>query len=61
MMYKDTRTLLVVSNFAHLKRGLIPSMVNQLESAFDISAETDKAVSWGGATIPTTLRMFFRP
>ncbi|KAH8993621.1 exocyst complex component Sec5-domain-containing protein [Lactarius hatsudake] len=40
---KDTRTLLVISNFAHLKRGLIPSMVNQLESAFDISAETDKA------------------
>ncbi|KAF8273712.1 exocyst complex component Sec5-domain-containing protein [Lactarius quietus] len=39
----DTRTLLVVSNFAHLKRGLIPSMVNQLESAFDISAEADKA------------------
>ncbi|KAH9036875.1 exocyst complex component Sec5-domain-containing protein [Lactarius pseudohatsudake] len=39
----DTRTLLVISNFAHLKRGLIPSMVNQLESAFDISAETDKA------------------
>ncbi|KAH9077909.1 exocyst complex component Sec5-domain-containing protein [Lactarius deliciosus] len=42
---KDTRTLLVISNFAHLKRGLIPSMVNQLESAFDINAETDKAVS----------------
>jgi hypothetical protein len=28
-----------------MKRGLIPSMVNQLESAFDISAEADKAVS----------------
>ncbi|KAN0136858.1 Exocyst complex component Sec5 domain containing protein [Lactarius tabidus] len=39
----DARTLLVVSNFAHMKRGLIPSMVNQLESAFDISAEADKA------------------
>jgi exocyst complex component 2 len=63
MMYKDTRTLLVVSNFAHLKRGLIPNMVNQLESAFDISAEADKAVSWGLVEPPfrRLMNVFFRP
>ncbi|KAI0249742.1 exocyst complex component Sec5-domain-containing protein [Lactifluus subvellereus] len=39
----DTRTLLVVSNFVYLKRGLIPSMITQLESAFSITIDTDKA------------------
>jgi exocyst complex component 2 len=42
---KDTRTLLVISNFGYLKRGLIPSMINQFESAFNVTIDTDKAVS----------------
>ncbi|KAI0305323.1 exocyst complex component Sec5-domain-containing protein [Multifurca ochricompacta] len=39
----DIRTLLVISNFVYLKRGLIPSMMTQLESAFNITIDTDKA------------------
>lgn len=44
-MCKDTRTLLVISNFVYLKRGLIPSMVTQFESAFNVTIDSDKAVS----------------
>jgi len=44
---KDTRTLLVISNFIYLKRGLIPSMIIQFESAFNVTVETDKEVSKG--------------
>jgi exocyst complex component 2 len=31
---QDTRLLLVISNFGHLSRTVIPSMLNELESAF---------------------------
>jgi len=41
---KDTRSLLVISNFVYLKRGLIPSMIAQFESAFNVTIDTDKAV-----------------
>ena len=46
-MCKDTRTLLVISNFIYLKRGLIPSMIIQFESAFNVTVDTDKEVSKG--------------
>jgi len=39
----DTRTLLVISNFVYLKRGLIPSMITQFESAFNVTIDSDKA------------------
>lgn len=42
---KDTRTLLVISNFVNLKRVRIPDMINQLETAFNITVDNDKAVS----------------
>lgn len=45
---KDTRTLLVISNFIYLKRGLIPSMIIQFESAFNVTVDTDKEVSKEG-------------
>ncbi|THH31004.1 hypothetical protein EUX98_g3179 [Antrodiella citrinella] len=38
----NTRLLLVVSNFGHLTRTLIPSMISELESAFGITMEEDK-------------------
>lgn len=44
-MCKDTRTLLVISNFVYLKRGLIPSMITQFESAFNVTIDSDKVVS----------------
>ena len=42
---KDTRTLLVISNFVHLKRVRIPDMITQFETAFNITIDDDKAVS----------------
>ncbi|KDQ60180.1 hypothetical protein JAAARDRAFT_205190 [Jaapia argillacea MUCL 33604] len=38
----DTRLLLVVSNFGHLEKSLIPRMVIELEAAFDISIDADR-------------------
>ncbi|KAI0938572.1 hypothetical protein AcW1_001724 [Taiwanofungus camphoratus] len=38
----DTRLLLVVSNFGHLMRTLIPSTAGELENAFGISIQEDK-------------------
>lgn len=38
----DTRLLLVVSNFGHLSKQVIPSMINELESAFGISIEEER-------------------
>ncbi|KAJ3551008.1 hypothetical protein NM688_g4954 [Phlebia brevispora] len=38
----DTRLLIVVSNFGHLSHVLIPSMANELESAFGVSIQEDK-------------------
>ncbi|RPD65706.1 hypothetical protein L226DRAFT_557688 [Lentinus tigrinus ALCF2SS1-7] len=38
----DTRVLLVVSNFGHLMRVLIPSMTTELETALNISIENEK-------------------
>ncbi|KAI0694957.1 exocyst complex component Sec5-domain-containing protein [Cytidiella melzeri] len=38
----DTRLLLVISNFGHLSRTDIPSMLNELESAFGTSVQDDK-------------------
>ncbi|KAF8480248.1 exocyst complex component Sec5-domain-containing protein [Russula ochroleuca] len=39
----DTRTLLVISNFVNLKRVRIPDMITQLETAFNITVDNDKA------------------
>ena len=41
---QDTRVLLVVSNFAHLQRALIPSMAAEFETAFNISLADEKNV-----------------
>ena len=41
---QDTRLLLVVSNFGHLARVLIPAMVSELETAFGVSIQDDKQV-----------------
>ncbi|KAI0674523.1 exocyst complex component Sec5-domain-containing protein [Trametes maxima] len=38
----DTRVLLVVSNFGHLMRVLIPSMITELETAFNSSLADDR-------------------
>ncbi|KZT28105.1 hypothetical protein NEOLEDRAFT_1233888 [Neolentinus lepideus HHB14362 ss-1] len=38
----DNRLLLVVSNFGHLQRVIIPSMVSDLETAFSISMDQDR-------------------
>ncbi|KAI0360481.1 hypothetical protein OH77DRAFT_1445304 [Trametes cingulata] len=38
----DTRILLVVSNFGHLMRVLIPSMITELETAFNTSLTDDR-------------------
>ncbi|THH07884.1 hypothetical protein EW145_g3080 [Phellinidium pouzarii] len=38
----ETRLLLVVSNFGHLKMSLIPSMISQLERAFGTNIDSDK-------------------
>ncbi|KAI9508088.1 exocyst complex component Sec5-domain-containing protein [Russula earlei] len=37
-----TRTLLVISNFVYLKRGLIPSMITQFEAASNITVDAEK-------------------
>ena len=42
---KDTRTLLVISNFVNLKRVRIPDMITQLETALNITVDNDKVVS----------------
>jgi hypothetical protein len=52
-MCKDTRMLLVISNFVYLKRGLIPSMITQFESAFNVTIDSDKAVSDKGLHFTT--------
>lgn len=41
---KASRLLIVVSNFGHLKATLIPSMVTQLERAFNTSIDADRKV-----------------
>ncbi|KAJ7775533.1 exocyst complex component sec5 [Mycena metata] len=38
----DTRVLLVISNFGHVARSMIPSVIAQLESAFGISISEDR-------------------
>ncbi|TDL24651.1 hypothetical protein BD410DRAFT_838154 [Rickenella mellea] len=38
----DTKLLVVVSNFGHLKVSLIPSMVTQLEAAFGTNIDSDR-------------------
>jgi exocyst complex component 2 len=38
----DTRLLLVIANFVHLNRSLIPSMMNQIESSFGISVAQER-------------------
>ncbi|KAI0659331.1 exocyst complex component Sec5-domain-containing protein [Cubamyces menziesii] len=38
----DTRVLLVVSNFGHLMRVLIPNMITELETAFNTSLAEDR-------------------
>ncbi|TFY51780.1 hypothetical protein EVG20_g10840, partial [Dentipellis fragilis] len=38
----NIRTLLVISNFGFLKRALIPSMLAQLETAFNLTIEADR-------------------
>ncbi|KAF7430424.1 hypothetical protein PC9H_006131 [Pleurotus ostreatus] len=38
----DIRLLLVIANFGHLTKILIPSMITQLENAFGISLEVDR-------------------
>ncbi|PPQ80928.1 hypothetical protein CVT26_014961 [Gymnopilus dilepis] len=38
----DTRLLIVISNFGHLSKVLIPSMLTQLESAFGVSMTDDR-------------------
>ena len=48
---KDTRTLLVISNFVYLKRGPIPTMINQFEAAFNVTIDADKAVSKTAQTV----------
>lgn len=42
--HKDTRLLLVVSNFDYLANTLIPSMTSELETAFNTSIEEDRKV-----------------
>jgi hypothetical protein len=42
---KDTRTLLVISNFVNVKRARIPDMITQLETTFNVTVDNDKAVS----------------
>ncbi|EKM56994.1 uncharacterized protein PHACADRAFT_208160 [Phanerochaete carnosa HHB-10118-sp] len=37
----DTRLLLVVSNFGHLSKAVIPAMINELENAFNISIQEE--------------------
>lgn len=41
---KDTRTILVLSNIGYLRRSLIPSMISQLETAFNTTIEAEKQV-----------------
>ncbi|KAJ7057829.1 exocyst complex component sec5 [Mycena amicta] len=38
----DTRLLLVISNFGHLKNAIVPSMISQLETAFGIAIGEDR-------------------
>ena len=44
-LVKDTRTLLVISNFVNVKRVRIPDMITQLETTFNITVDNDKSVS----------------
>ena len=43
---QDIRLLLVISNFGQLMNSLIPSMINQLESAFGVTIEDDRQASF---------------
>lgn len=45
---QDTRLLLVISNFGHLTRTMIPSMLSELETALGVSVQDDKQVSYFG-------------
>jgi exocyst complex component 2 len=47
-MPQDVRLLLVISNFRQLMGSFIPSMITQLENAFGISMERDRAASFKG-------------
>ncbi|TFK49428.1 hypothetical protein OE88DRAFT_1703099 [Heliocybe sulcata] len=38
----DNRLLLVVSNFGHLQKAVIPSMIGELETAFSIGMDQDR-------------------
>lgn len=49
---QDIRLLLVIANFGHLTKILIPSMITQLENAFGISLEVDRQVSCGDLGSP---------
>lgn len=49
---QDTRLLLVISNFGHLSRTMIPSMLSELETALGISVQDDKQVSYRGLFNP---------
>ncbi|KAJ7810126.1 exocyst complex component sec5 [Mycena leptocephala] len=39
---RDTRLLLVISNFGHLANAIVPSMITQMETAFGISIAEDR-------------------
>ena len=41
---QDNRLLLVISNFGHLSRIVLPSLLTELESAFGASVQDDKQV-----------------
>ncbi|KAI0646515.1 exocyst complex component Sec5-domain-containing protein [Trametes meyenii] len=53
----DTRVLLVVSNFGHLMRVLIPSMITELESAFNSSLADDRKAQLD----KTLFESYFKP
>jgi len=41
---QDTRSLVVISNFGHLSKVIIPSMLTQLETALGTSVVDDRQV-----------------
>lgn len=43
-LLQDTRLLLVISNFGHLSKAVIPSMLTQLETAFGVTLAEDRKV-----------------
>ena len=43
---QETRLLIVVSNFGHLKSSLIPSMIGQLERALGTNVDNDRMVCY---------------